>query len=201
MHRLHFLGLLALAGLVAIPVGWLATDGFERHNDFCNACHLTPQQPLHSEIRERFDGRPAASLAAAHAAAGVRERDDPRFRCIDCHGGSGFLGRARVKALAGKDALFYVLGRFDEPKAMRFPLWDADCSKCHARLGVSDRSDPKDQGATPFHALPVHNSNLGVGCVECHVAHDVGVTKEAYFLDPDRVRAQCARCHSEFAGP
>jgi nitrate/TMAO reductase-like tetraheme cytochrome c subunit len=201
MRGLRFVGLLALAGLILTPVGWLVTDRLERNNDFCNACHLSAQRPLHSEIREHFDGRPPPSLAAAHALAGVRERDDPRFRCIDCHGGSGFLGRARVKALAGKDALFYALGRFDEPKAMRFPLWDADCSKCHARFDLADHGRSSDTGATPFHSLPVHNSNLGVACVECHGAHDVDVSRDAYFMNADRLRAQCARCHSEFAGP
>jgi hypothetical protein len=200
MHGLRFLGLAALAGLFVTPVGWLVTDRLERNNDFCNACHLSPQRALHAEIRERFDGRPPASLAAAHAAAGVRKRDDPSFRCIDCHGGSGFLGRARVKALAGKDAFFYVLGRFEEPKAMRFPLLDADCGKCHIRFDASQR-ESNDAGAPLFHSLPVHNSRLGVACVECHAAHDVGGTKEAYFLAPDHLRVQCARCHSEFAGP
>jgi len=193
--------LLAAAGLIGAPAGWIATDQLERNNDFCNACHLAPHRPLHNEIREVFDGRPPASLAAAHAAAGIRGRDDPRFLCIDCHGGSGLLGRARVKALAGKDALFYVLGRFDEPKAMHFPLWDSDCAKCHARFDASERRDSNDAGAPPFHSLPVHNSNLGVTCVECHRAHEVGATADAYFLNADHLRAQCARCHSEFAGP
>jgi hypothetical protein len=193
--------LVAAAGLVGAPAGWLATDRLERNNDFCNACHLAPSRPLHSEIRESFDGRPAASLAAAHAAAGVRGREDPRFRCIDCHGGSGPLGRARVKALAAKDALFYAVGRFDEPRAMRFPLWDSDCVKCHARFDESLRRAPSDAGAPPFHALPVHNSSLGLACVECHTAHEVGTAKDAYFLDADHLRSQCARCHSEFAGP
>ena len=43
-------------------------------------------------------------LAAAHAAAGNQGRPaDPGFRCIDCHGGVGLPGRARVKALAAMD--------------------------------------------------------------------------------------------------
>lgn len=193
--------LLAAVGLIGAPAGWIATDRLERNNDFCNACHLAPQRPLHQEIREVFDGRPPTSLAAAHAAAGVRGRSDPIFHCIDCHAGSGLLGRARVKALAGKDALFYVMGRFEEPKAMRFPLWDSDCTKCHARFDLSDRRQNQDAGASPFHSLPVHNSNLGVACVECHTAHAVGAEADASFLNADHLRTQCARCHSEFAGP
>jgi hypothetical protein len=106
-----------------------------------------------------------------------------------------------VKALAGKDALFYVLDRFDEPTAMHFPLWDADCAKCHTRFDASGRHGSADAAAVPFHSLPVHNSNLGVACVECHVAHDVGVSAGTYFLNSDQLRTQCARCHSEFEGP
>jgi len=104
-----------------------------------------------------------------------------------------------VKTLAGKDAFFYVVGRFDEPKAMRFPLWDSDCAKCHPGFAASHRADSDAGGAPPFHSLPVHNSRLGVSCVECHIAHEVGATESAYFLNPDHLRAECARCHSEFA--
>jgi len=183
------------------PAGWIGTDQLERNNDFCNACHLAANRPLHQEIRARFDGRPPASLAAAHAVAAIRGREDPHFRCIDCHGGTGPLGRARVKALAGKDAFFYVLDRFDEPKGMRFPLWDADCAKCHARFDTSERRDQNTAGAPPFHSLPVHNSNLGVACVECHIAHEVGAPADTCFLSAEHLRTQCARCHAEFAGP
>ncbi|HYB13338.1 MAG TPA: hypothetical protein VEG67_07695 [Myxococcota bacterium] len=192
---------MAALGLLGASAGWVVTDRLERNNEFCNACHLTPSRPLHHEIREVFDGRPPASLAAAHAATTLRGREDPKFRCIDCHGGTGPLGRVRVKALAGKDALFYVIDRFDEPKAMRFPLWDGDCAKCHANLEASLQRDRGDSGAPPFHSLPVHNSNLGVACVECHTAHQVGASQDTYFLNADHLRTQCARCHSEFADP
>ena len=84
---------------------------------------------------------------------------------------------------------------------MRFPLWDSDCAKCHARFALPDRRQNNNASASPFHSLPVHNSNLGVACVECHTAHEVGADADAYFLNPDHLRAQCARCHSEFAGP
>jgi hypothetical protein len=106
-----------------------------------------------------------------------------------------------VKALAGKDALFYVMDRFDEPKAMRFPLWDADCAKCHARFDLPERRERGETGTPPFHSLPVHNSNLGISCVECHTAHATDVDPQAHFLNGDHLRTECARCHSEFAAP
>lgn len=173
----------------------MLSDHFEQENDFCNACHLTATQPLHEEIRRDFDARPAPSLAASHARAGNRAREDGAFRCIDCHGGTGFLGRARVKVLAAKDAFWYVAGRFEEPREMRHPLWDEDCTKCHGRF------DPAaDAGPEPFHAVAVHNAlDFAVRCVTCHGAHGADGNPETYFLAASRIRPQCARCHSEFS--
>jgi len=182
------------AALVAAPTGWLASDRLERDNDFCNACHLSPEVPLHRDIRADFDARPPPTLAAAHARAGVGSGDAHRpFRCIDCHGGSGPLGRAQVKALAARDAFWYVVGRFEEPREMRFPLRDADCRKCHASYRAAAGS-----GANAFHGLAVHNADLSVRCVACHSAHERGGNPQAHFLRAAKVRAQCARCHTEF---
>jgi len=106
-----------------------------------------------------------------------------------------WLGRLRVKVLAGKDAFWWLTGHFDEPDAMRWPLWDEDCSQCHASF---DTREPEAWQSPRFHQLPVHNASLGVGCVECHFSHDSEVDVDAYFLDASRVRPQCARCHPEF---
>ncbi|MCP3986858.1 MAG: hypothetical protein GY723_20925, partial [bacterium] len=77
-------------GTFAGPMGWIVSDRLERDNDFCVSCHLDPDTPLHADNRADFDARPPEAMAAAHAAAG--HPDDRSFRCIDCHGGSGFLG-------------------------------------------------------------------------------------------------------------
>jgi len=184
----------ALATVVLGPAGWMVSDGLERDNDFCNACHLTPAHPLHERIRRELDARPAANLAAAHARAGNDARADGAFRCIDCHGGTSLVGRARVKALAAKDAFWYAVGDFEEPISMHARLWDEDCTKCHARF------EPKPAaGAEPFHAVPVHNANFSIACVECHASHEARGNAEAYFLDAARLRPLCARCHSEFS--
>jgi hypothetical protein len=101
----------------------------------------------------------------------------------------------RVKALAAKDGLAYAIGRFEEPERMRWPLWDEDCLACHASF---ETASAQAAGSSRFHALPVHNVELGVACVECHSAHEAGGAPGAYFLHAASVRAQCARCHSEF---
>jgi nitrate/TMAO reductase-like tetraheme cytochrome c subunit len=194
-------GLLAAGvafALLSAATGWLVTDHLERDNDFCTSCHLEPGVRLHSAVRKGFDADPPVSLAGVHGAARVETRADGAFRCIDCHGGHSFLGRARVKALAAKDAFWYVVGHFEEPEGMRWPLWDEDCSKCHPRFAEK----PVEPWRAPrFHQLAVHNAELGVDCVECHSSHETGGNADAFFLRTAAVRAQCARCHAEFSEP
>ena len=184
------------AAAVAAPAGWLVTDHLERENDFCNACHLPDGTPLHVDVRRDFDAPQAASLAGAHGLAPVGQGEHARdFRCIDCHGGVSFVGRARVKALAAKDALVYLTGHFEEPQGMRWPLWDEDCTQCHPSF---DTGSYEDWESPRFHQLPVHNTELGVACVECHEVHEPGGPAANHFLRAERVRTQCARCHAEF---
>lgn len=183
--------------LVGGPAGWVASDALERNNDFCNACHLRGEAssvPLHQQIRRDFDGHPAVNLAALHAIALPESRpDDPEMRCIDCHGGVGIVGRARVKVLAARDAFWWVVGDFEEPQKMNHPLLDADCLQCHEELGQR-RAGQSDQD---FHAIGVHNTDLEIGCVDCHEAHERGPANY-HFLRAEVVRPECAKCHSEF---
>jgi hypothetical protein len=189
--------LLGLAVASVGATGWLVSDVLERNDDFCNACHLPSGTPLHSEIRERFDARPRVNLAGLHAAARPTRGSEQAFRCIDCHGGVGWVGRARVKLLAAKDGFWYAVGHFDEPVEMAWPLLDEDCSQCHPDFEESRRL-AAEAATPPFHALGVHNVALGVACVDCHAAHETGGSEELYHLQPKRVRRECARCHSEF---
>jgi nitrate/TMAO reductase-like tetraheme cytochrome c subunit len=147
-------------------------------------------------VRRDFDAAPARSLAGAHGSARVGGGEGGRaFRCIDCHGGSSLVGRARVKALAAKDAFWYVVGHFEEPEGMRWPLWDEDCRKCHDTF---DESGYEEWQSPRFHQLAVHNTELGVDCVECHLVHETDVATSQHFLRAPWVRSQCARCHAEF---
>jgi hypothetical protein len=185
----------ALALLLA-PIGWMASDRLEQRNEFCTACHLRDGSPLHRAKAEDFAARPPSTLAAAHAAAGVDGRADPAFRCIDCHGGTGAVGRVRVKLLSARDAFWYAVGRFEEPDRMRWPLWDDDCATCHARF---EERAPAPGVDPAFHELAVHNAELGVACVACHAAHEGGGLADHDFIRPAAVRARCAECHPQLA--
>ena len=192
--RKHLLGA-GLFMLLAAPTGWMVSDAVERNDDFCNACHLPDGGgPLHLTIRERFDARPPVNLASLHA-VGVRRdevSEDP-MRCIDCHGGVGFAGKARVKALAALDVMVWLSGDFGEPEFMTTPLLDDDCRQCHARFDET----PSGLARPRFHELSVHNVRLGTSCVECHQSHEPG-DADFFFLDASHVRRRCAHCHSEF---
>lgn len=186
---------LFVGALVAAPTGWFVTDHLEQDNDFCISCHVTSDKPLHVENHSDFHGIERVSLAFAHAQAGNEAAQDGAFRCIDCHGGVGLVGRARVKVLSAKDAFWYVVGRFEEPDGMHWPLGNDDCTQCHDSFPKKTRESWESPG---FHELDVHNHNLGVDCVACHGSHDRGGLPDTHFLNPKGVRAQCALCHAEY---
>ena len=200
MRRARWAVAAVVVGAVVSSAGWVATDRLEQDDAFCNACHLDgwlSGTPLHTRQRDGFTAAVPRTLAGAHASALVEERagGDAAFRCIDCHGGVSPLGRLRVKTLAAKDAFFWVTGAFEEPDGMRWPLWDEDCRQCHASFArkAGEFEDPA------FHDLGVHNAELGVDCVECHLSHEEGGNPEQWFVLADHVRAQCARCHERMA--
>jgi nitrate/TMAO reductase-like tetraheme cytochrome c subunit len=186
------------AACVAAPAGWIVSDRMEQDNDFCTSCHISADVPLHIDLRRAFDATEPVNLSAVHGASHVESRGtgvDAEFRCIDCHGGTSLVGRARVKALAAKDVFWYAVGSFEEPTRMHTPLWDEDCVKCH---GTFDESEVGEFENPRFHQLAVHNVELGVDCVECHQMHTLGGNPTAYFLRPEWVRQRCAVCHSQF---
>jgi nitrate/TMAO reductase-like tetraheme cytochrome c subunit len=186
---------LVVVGLAAFGVSWAVSDRLERENEFCLGCHLSPQVRLHDSIGRDFERRPPSSLAARHAAVEAAHGVEEGFRCIQCHGGTSWPGRLRVKLMAASDAFWYVSGHFEEPDRMAWPLWDEDCRKCHTSLGGAQ---PEAWDSRPFHEGSGHEGELGVACVDCHRAHDTGVDPEAHFLRASHVRTQCARCHSDF---
>lgn len=175
---------LASAGVATPPLGWVVSDRLESDSRFCVACHRPDGARLHGEKFEEFTNEPVTSLVAAHRSA------EPEFRCIDCHGGTGPLGRLRVKTVAARDAVRYLLGAFHEPDRMRHPLWDEDCASCHTTYRP-ERDDA-------FHAFAVHNVDLPHPCVECHVAHASEGSPDLAFLSREVVLPVCRNCHEEF---
>jgi predicted CXXCH cytochrome family protein len=180
-----WIGIALVAALASAAAGWRISDHFEAQNEFCTSCHLDAATPLHADKADAFLREPASSLVAAHHEA------KQGFRCIDCHGGASFANKLRVKTVAARDGLFYLLGRFEEPSLMEHPLWNEDCVKCHATY------EPTRDDA--FHALDVHNlPDFGYDCVQCHDAHPAGRKSSLDYLEREGLVAVCRNCHEEF---
>lgn len=182
---LRGLWIAVVAGALSAPLGWEISNRVESDNRFCVSCHLREGQPLHDTKMRDFDSDPARNLAGLH------QRAEAEFRCIDCHGGASFANRLRIKAVAARDALSYLLGRFDEPGSMQHPLWDEDCAQCH-----DDWSESRDDD---YHGIGVHNlPEFEYRCVDCHRAHDGRGSAEFAFLERAHVLGVCHQCHEEF---
>jgi hypothetical protein len=190
MWRLVYAVLFAAALCAA---AWGVSDRLEQQNDFCNACHLPDGTTLHLETREDFERVIPVDLAGVHGRGWVEEREDPAFRCIDCHAGSGPWERTRVKLLAARDAVRYAVGSFEEPKGMPFQLSPATCQRCHP--GFRHSAAP---GWTleAYHGHPDHDGPEAPRCVACHAVHEKDGDAFAYFMARERIDARCRHCHA-----
>ena len=188
---------LLLAAVCALPLGavaWGVSDRIEQRNDFCNDCHLPDGAPLHIEVREDFDRMIPVSLAGVHGRGWVEEREDSAFRCIDCHAGSGAVERTRVKLLAARDGVRYLLGAFEEPHGMPFELAPPVCLGCHPEFR---HSAAPGWTVESYHGLPEHDDAADAPrCVACHAVHETDGDAFAYFMARERVDAQCRTCHA-----
>ena len=146
-----------------------------------SACRSSSStQSLHAAIGRDFVGEPPASLASRHASVGVEQRDDDQFRCVDCHGGTSWPGRIRVKLLAANDAFWYAAGRYSEPTSMASPLWDEDRPKCHPVFDTT-RSARRDHASLPrAHGTGRTNRDR------------IARSRAGAYLRADHVKAQCA---------
>ncbi len=188
--------LLLAAAACALPLGavaWGVSDRLEQRNDFCNDCHLPGGTPLHLEVREDFDRVIPVSLAGVHGRGWVEEREDSAFRCIDCHAGSGALERTRVKLLAARDGVRYLVGSFEEPHGMPFELSPPTCLGCHPSFR---HSAAPGWTVEAYHGRGAHDDAPDAPrCVACHAVHETDGDAFAYFMARERVDAQCRTCH------
>lgn len=173
-------------------IGVVGSDRLERENDFCNACHLPGDTPLHIENREYFDRIIPQNLAGLHGRGWVEEREDPAFRCIDCHSGSGLLERGRIKLLSARDGLRYVVGGFEEPKGMPFEFSKQTCRRCHSEFR---HSAAPGWTLRAYHGDSAHDGADAPRCVRCHSVHETDGDAFAYFMNRERVDQQCRECH------
>ncbi len=175
---------------------WVVSDRVEQRNDFCNACHLPDGAVLHLGQRLDFDRVMPVDLSGVHGRGFVDARADGELRCIDCHSGAGAPERLRVKLIAARDGIRYLLGDFEEPEGMPFDLSAATCRRCHPGFR---RSAAPGWTVDSFHGSPEHDGPHAPPCVRCHAVHERDGDPFAYFMSRARVDAQCRSCHGEGA--
>ncbi len=129
-------GLLLL--LAASGVGFTAVTTLEEHDSFCVSCHVVPERVYFNRAYFALDNpkEPVTDLATAHYTA-ARQKNQPDFKCIDCHRGDSSLGqRIATVALGGRDTAIFALGQENpalEKLKIREPwLPNASCVHCHA---------------------------------------------------------------------
>jgi len=176
----------------------------ETHDPWCAACHLPPEEAFVA----RAAGRRAVDLASAHAkaapgrAARGRAASEPAVRCIDCHGGPGWRGRAHSLRIAAADTwswargAYVVVGTEYAPLGeVKHPVADALCAGCHADA-IADTGFENH-----FHSLladPEAPDDLD--CVDCHAGHRPRPA-DPYFLSDADAAPGCRACHDAMGGP
>ena len=184
--------ILVPAILLVGGAAWIGSDRIEQSNDFCNACHLSQDAPLHLEIRNRFDLVVPRNLAGSHGRGWVEDREASAFRCIDCHSGSLALERLRIKLTSARDGLRYAIGDFEEPEEMSFDLSASTCERCHP---VFRHSAAPGWTVQSYHGRPEHDLAATPRCVGCHSVHKPNGDPVAYFMNREEVDRQCRECH------
>ena len=179
-------GVVAAAGIIGFAAGAIITDRLEQDNRFCIACHR-PEKPLHAKVYTSFYplGGKLLSLAAAHNVKG-------QVKCIDCHIGADVKDYLIVKGIAGVAAIKWVVGAYEDPKTLIYPLGDRTCLKCHLDGG----QNPKVEKA--FHNAPYHRDPRN-RCSDCHRSH-LEAPDETRFLLRSIVKPRCDQCHLAILG-
>jgi len=116
---------LAGVGLVGAVGGERYASHLEQDNNFCGSCHTQPETEYLTRYARAVAQNDAPDLASFHH----RKKE---IKCIDCHTGEGFIGRAQVFSLATWDAVKHYTGIQRQPATIVVPVQNEACIKCHA---------------------------------------------------------------------
>jgi hypothetical protein len=182
-----FSGSLFFGGVLVIGLAMIAAVGgtayainLENHDSFCASCHTEPESQYYQNSLQT----PATTLSAFHVEKSVR--------CIDCHSGSGPLGRVLGLEQGAKDLFAYVTGKYHSPAITTNPLSDQACLKCHPDVA-------KDQTFNNhFHVFLSQWQSIDPHadhCVDCHTTHIQAQASQAYLIT-STVQNVCQACHA-----
>jgi predicted CXXCH cytochrome family protein len=176
--------LLGAAGLAIL----LAASGFgfaatqEGHDVFCSSCHTMPE----STFYQRSVAATPVDLASAHTAK--------QTRCIDCHSGSGTLGRMQAELLGAHNAFAWITHTAVQPAKLTHPIGDENCLKCHQQVISTAQVDINNH----FHVFLARWQSISPAaarCTSCHQGHNTDVSAQQAYLNVPTTRQVCDDCH------
>lgn len=185
--------LLAMLLVPALVVG--SATALEERDGFCAACHTQPEEEYFERSRSA-----ATDLASAHAGAEVR--------CIDCHSGQGFLGRAVSLRQGASDLVTYLASNYAQPAMTTNPLGDPGCVKCHAQpSGVAELSAPVEHiSGSHYHYSEytrewmIRQPDPAGSCAACHPGHSLEALPGQGYSVNATTQAACEACHAALSG-
>lgn len=160
----------------------------EENDAFCASCHTEPE----STYYKRTQAQAATDLASLHAHLNQTDPSNTPTRCIDCHSGPGFSGRAHALGIGARDTVRWVVGSANQPAITTQPINDANCVKCHIDTPTQSGFDKH------FHRYLAEwqqkDANAGT-CISCHTSHTTDGSATLGHLQQQRTQAVCEVCH------
>ena len=185
LFRWQFIGIGAIAIILAILGGVSYVSNQEQDDNFCVSCHTQPESEFVARNQSADANQTAQDLASFHH----RKKD---VRCIDCHVGEGFFGRATVVSLAAWDAFKHYTGIARQPAVIVFPVQNEACLKCH----LTDVTKPGFDNHEHNKYYDPQLSPPSIQCVNCHVSHRLG-NEQTAFQFRDAILPRCEYCHQQ----
>ena len=185
----HWSLLVVVGALVAMALVFFGATQLEENDAFCASCHSEPE----STYFGRTQSKKSVDLASLHAHLNRTNPNTTPTRCIDCHAGPGFVGRAHSLSIGARDLAKWISGSAIQPASTTQPLDDANCLKCHANTATESGFDKH------FHRYMARwqAQDAAAGrCISCHTSHTTDGNSAIGFLQQQRSLVVCDQCHA-----
>jgi len=179
--------LIALGAVIVFTVSGFSFAASQESKDvFCSSCHTQPE----STYYQRSQDATATDLASFH--------HTKEARCIDCHSGTGVVGRVQAELMGAQNAFKFFTHTAVQPAPLTKPIRDANCLKCHQQVtaGQADENNHFHIFLTRWQSADTKAAT----CVSCHSSHTTDGTADILFLNRERTVAVCEACHKALGG-
>ncbi len=181
---------IVVGGCVLGTAGIGVALALENQDAFCAACHTQPEAAYYQQSIQAQ----ATTLAAFHT--------QKQTACIDCHSGSGLVGRYKGLQQGEHDLVNYLVGTYHRPAITTNPLGDEACLKCHADVLAQAAKGESRATNGHYHVFLPRWQKIDANaahCTTCHSAHAQGLASLA-FMAQGKVGQVCDQCHTALSG-